>query len=34
MSEGEKVSKYPTCEFLLDQFQNATDFISEKVTML
>jgi hypothetical protein len=31
MSEGEKVAKYPTCEFLLEQFQNAPENISEKV---
>jgi hypothetical protein len=33
ISEGEKVAKYPTCEFLLEQFQNGPALISQKVQL-
>lgn len=31
-SEGEKVAKYPTCEFLLEQFHSAPAPIAQKVS--
>jgi hypothetical protein len=33
-SEGEKVLKYQSCEFLIDQFEHAPPNISQKVHII